>query len=117
MNHDFSKTDPKDSLLIATNAYNGNYTVYQHLTPEVNELHRPGIVHSKLIKDRQKAIARLRALMEEVFPEYISCIGVDTDTSLYLLENYFLPEQFRRLIVAEEEMPIRRQTATTELKL
>jgi hypothetical protein len=26
-NHDFSKTDPKDALLIATNARNGNYTV------------------------------------------------------------------------------------------
>jgi len=107
MNHDYSKTDPKDSLLIATNAYQGNYTVYQHFTPEINKLHRLGIVQSKLTKDRQKAMARLRALMEEVFPEYLSCLGIDTGTSLYLLEKYFLPEHFRCLPVAEEELPVR----------
>jgi hypothetical protein len=48
-------------------------------------------------------VARLRALMEEVFPEYLSCIGVETKGSLYLLETYFLPEHFRKLSVKEEE--------------
>lgn len=108
MNHDFSKTDQKDALLIAGNARSGNYNVYRHFSPDVNKLHRLGIVHSKLTKDRQKAISRLRAVMEEIFPEYLTCVGIDTETSLYLLDKYFLPEHFRRLSVEEEEWPIRR---------
>ena len=108
MNHDFSKTDPKDALLIATNAYNGNYTVYQHFTPEINKLHRLSITYDKLTKDRQKVIARLRSFMEEVFPEYLKCINVDTETSMSLLERYFLPEHFQRLDVCEEERNVRK---------
>lgn len=41
--------------------------------------------------------------MEEVFSEYLSCIGVDTKGSLDLLERYFLPGHFRRLQVKEDE--------------
>jgi hypothetical protein len=41
--------------------------------------------------------------MEEIFPEYLKCINIVTDTSLYLLERYFLPEHFQRLNVREEE--------------
>ncbi len=108
MNHDFSKTDQKDALLIANNARSGNYTLYRRFSPEVNKLHRLGIVHSKLSKDRQKAIARLRAVMEEVFPEYLTCVGIDTETSLYLLQKYLLPEDFQKLLIDEEEMPTRR---------
>lgn len=108
MNHDFSKTDPKDALLIATNARNGNYTVYQHFTPEINKLHRLSIAYEKLTKDRQKAIARLRSFMEEVFPEFLKCLPVDIETSLYLLEKHFLPKHFRSLSVHEEELNVRR---------
>lgn len=103
MNHDFSKTDPKDALIVATNAQGGNYTSYRRFSSEVNKLHRLSITYEKVSKDRQKAVARLRGLMEEVFPEYLSCIGVDTKGSLYLLERYFLPGHFRRLRVKEEE--------------
>ena len=99
MNDDFSKTDPKDALIVATNAQGGNYTSYRRFSSEVNKLHRLSIAYEKVSKDRQKAVARLRALMEEVFPEYLSCIGVDTKGSLYLLERYFLPGHFRRLRV------------------
>jgi hypothetical protein len=88
MNHDFSKTDPKDALIIATNAHGGNYTEYRKFSDEVNRLHRLSIAYEKVTKDRQKAVARLRALMEEVFPEYLPCIGVETKGSLYLLEKY-----------------------------
>ena len=103
MNHDFSKTDPKDALIVATNAQAGNYTEYRRFSDEVNKLHRLSITYEKVAKDRQKAVGRLRALMEEVFPEYLSCIGVDTKGSLYLLERYFLPEHFQRLHVPDEE--------------
>jgi hypothetical protein len=50
----------------------------------------------------------LRALMEEIFPEYLKCVHVDIETSLYLLERYFLPEHFQRLAIEEEEWNIRR---------
>lgn len=103
MNHDFSKTDPKDALIVATNAQAGNYTDYRRFSSEINKLHRLSITYEKVAKDRQRAVGRLRALMEEVFPEYLSCIGVDTKGSLYLLERYFLPKHFQRLHVPDEE--------------
>jgi transposase len=102
MNHDFSKTDPKDALIIATNARNGSYTEYRRYSPKINALHRLSITYEKLIKDRQKAVARLRAFMQEVFPEYLSSLTVDTLTSLYLLDKYMLPSHFRELPVEEE---------------
>jgi transposase len=122
MNNDFSKTDPKDALIIATNARNGSYTEYRQFDPEVNALHRLSIAYEKVVKDRQKAVARLRALMEGVFPEYLSCIGVDTNGSLYLLERYFLPEHFQKLSVREKEKDLWRisngnHSAPTLLKL
>lgn len=94
MNNDFSKTDPKDALLIATNAYNGNYNEYRRFSPEINRLHRLSITYDKLIKDRQRVILRMKAFMDEVFPEYLKCLSVEIETSLYLLERYFLPEHF-----------------------
>jgi transposase len=36
MNNDYSKTDPKDALLVATNAHNGNYTEYRKFTAYIN---------------------------------------------------------------------------------
>lgn len=108
MNHDFSKTDQKDALLIATNAYNGNYIKYKQFTPEINRLHRLSITYEKLTKDRQRAVAQLRAFMEEVFPEYLRCIHIDTETSLYLLEKYFLPERFHSIDIQQEAINIRR---------
>lgn len=103
MNHDFSKTDQKDALVIATNARNGAYTDFRTYSDEINRLHRLSIAYEKVAKDRQKAVARLRALMEEVFPEYLTCIGIDTLGSLYLLDKYFLPLHFQRLSIREEE--------------
>jgi transposase len=107
MNQDYSKTDPKDALLIATNARNGSYAEYRRFNPEINCARRLSITYAKLVKDRQKAIARLKALMQEVFPEYLECIPADTLTSLFLLERHFLPEHFKNLSM-EEESEIRR---------
>jgi len=108
MNNDFSKTDPKDALLIAENAQNGKYNRYRTYTPEINKLHSLCIAYDKLVKDRQRNVSRLRSLMEEIFPEYLKCIDVATDTSLYLLERYFLLEHFQKLDVNNEEWNIRR---------
>jgi transposase len=108
INHDFSKTDPKDALTIATNARGGSYSECVRFDPETNALHRLSITYEKLTKDRQKAVSRLRALMQEVFPEYLSVIGIDTATSLYLLSKYLLPMDFRELPIHEEEESLRR---------
>lgn len=110
MNNDYSKTDPKDALLVATNAYNGNYIKYIKFSPEINRLHRLSITYDKLIKDRQRVILRMRAFMDEVFPEYLKCLHVDIETSLYLLEKYFLPEHFQKLEIEKHEWTIRRMS-------
>ena len=108
INNDFSKTDPKDAFLIAENAQGGKYNEYMSYTPEINKLHSLCIAHDKLTKDRNRIILRLRALMEEIFPEYLKCVHVEIKTSLYLLGKYYLPEHFQRLDVDEEEWNIRR---------
>lgn len=108
MNNDYSKTDPKDALLIADNAHKGHYSDYRLYCPEINELHSLCIAYDKLVKDRSRNTARLRALMEEIFPEYPECLNVGIDTSLYLLERYFLPEHFKDINITEEAAKIYR---------
>ncbi len=108
INNDFSKTDPKDAYLVAENAQSGKYNQYMSYAPEINKLHNLCIAHDKLTKDRNRIILRLRALMEEVFPEYLKCVNVEIKTSLYLLGKYYLPEHFQKLDVDEEEWNVRR---------
>jgi len=108
INNDFSKTDPKDAFLVAENAQGGKYNEYKRYCPEINKLHSLCIAHDKLTKDRNRIILRLRSLMEEIFPEYLKCMHVEIQTSLYLLGKYFLPEHFLKLDVKEEQMNIRR---------
>ncbi|HDO26220.1 MAG TPA: IS110 family transposase, partial [Nitrospirae bacterium] len=108
INNDFSKTDPKDAYLVAENAQGGKYNEYMSYTPEINKLHSLCIAHDKLTKDRNRIILRLRALMEEIFPEYLKCVHVEIKTSLYLLGKYYLPEHFQKLDIDEEEWNIRR---------
>jgi len=110
MNNDYSKTDPKDALLVATNAHNGNYIEYRKFSPEINRLHRLSITYDKIQKDRQAVILRMRAFMDEVFPEYLKCLSVEIDTSLYLLDKYFLPEHFQELDIDKHEWPVRRMS-------
>ena len=40
MNHDFSKTDPKDALIVANNARDGYFDYYRNFTPHINAMHR-----------------------------------------------------------------------------
>jgi hypothetical protein len=94
--------------LVAENAQGGKYNEYMSYSPEINKLHSLCIAHDKLTKDRNRIILRLRALMEEIFPEYLKCVHVEIKTSLYLLGKYFLPEHFQKLDVDEEEWNIRR---------
>jgi transposase len=105
MNHDFSKTDPKDAFLVAKNAFEGNYNFYRNFPPQVNELHQLSITYDKLLKDRNRNILRMRSFMDTIFPEYVRFLNLDTKTSVYLLKSYFLPYHFLNLHV-EKEAPI-----------
>jgi len=102
MNNDYSKTDPKDALLIGENAQRGYYADYHEYSSEVNRLHSLCIAYDKLVKDRSRNKMRLRSLMEEIFPEYLECLNVDIDTSLYLLGKYYLPEHFAGMDIKRE---------------
>jgi transposase len=108
MNSDYSKTDPKDALLVATNAHNGNYTEYRRFSADINNRHRLSITYTKLQEDRQAVILRMMAFMDEVFPEYLKCLNVEIETSLYLLQRYFLPEDFQTLEISEHERTVRK---------
>ena len=102
INQDFSKTDPKDALLIAINAHNGNYNEYRRYESETEALHQLSIAYNKLMKDLTRNLLRLRAFMNQVFPEYMECIEIGIQSSLYLLNKYFLPKHFLALDVKEE---------------
>ena len=97
MNHDFSKTDPKDAFLVAKNAFDAHYNFYYNYTPYINKIHQLSITYDKLLNDRNRNILRIRSLMEEIFPEYLLCLHIDSKTSLYLLQSYFLPHHFINL--------------------
>ena len=102
MKHDFSRTDPKDAFLVADNAQKGHYDPYRVFDPPLEAMHQLSITYDKLWKDRVKAKQRLRSFMEVYFPEYLHAFAIDTKTSLYLLERYFLPRHFLDLDLERE---------------
>ena len=109
MNHDFTKTDPKDAFLVAQNAQQGHYDRYRFYAPGVESLHQLSIAWSKLLKDRVKNLQRLRSFMDTVFPEYMKVFpDIGVDTSLYLLGKYFLPEHFLKMDVSKEFLAVKR---------
>jgi transposase len=59
--HDFSRTDPKDAFLVASNAHHGHFDLYQEYSTSSNAMHRLGITYDKLRKECAQNRARLRA--------------------------------------------------------
>lgn len=108
MNHDFSKTDPKDSLLVANNARDGYYDYYREFTPHINAMHNLSITYCKLNKNLTQNKQRLRSLVEQIFPEFITVLPPDTKTGLYLLKKYMTTQDFLNMNIAEEEKHIKR---------
>jgi transposase len=94
MNLDFSRTDPKDAFLVGTLARRGAFTVYEHFSTHSNALHALGITYDKLRKDLAQNRARVRALVERIFPEFLSVLGPKTDSAIYLLKRYLFPDEF-----------------------
>jgi transposase len=104
--HDFSRTDPKDALLIASNAHHGNFDLYQEYSTSSNAMHRLGITYDKLRKELAQNRARLRAALEQLFPEFLSILEPDTQTAHYLLKRYLFPKDFLAMDIAHEAQAI-----------
>ena len=108
LHQDFSQTDPRDAFVIADCARGGSYHLFQTFTPDQDAAHHLSIAYDKLRKDYTRHILRLRALMEQVFPEYLGAFNIKTKTSLYLLERAFLPQHFLELDVETVGAQIKR---------
>lgn len=102
MSRDFSRTDAKDAYLIAKLAWQGSFRRYRRYDQHIEARHALAITYDKLRKNLQQNYARLRALIERVFPELLKVVNLDTKTARYLLERYLLPEDFLRLDLEAE---------------
>ncbi len=97
INHDFSHTDPKDALLVASNTRSGYFDFYKTYSSEINAMHELSLIYYKARKTRQQQRARLRAYIEYVFPEFLTLVTLDTKTARFLLKKYFLPQHYLSL--------------------
>ena len=104
--HDFSRTDPKDALLVASNAHYGHFDLYQEYSTSSNAMHRLGITYDKLRKELAQNRARLRSALEQLFPEFLSVLEPDTQTAHYLLKRYLFPKDFLSMDIAHEAKAI-----------
>ncbi|MFZ3106725.1 MAG: IS110 family transposase [Candidatus Hydromicrobium sp.] len=88
-----TKTDPKDSLLIAKLVRDGDFfdpNLAGGIYAELRRMYRLRLkVNKSLVREKTK----LKILLDEYFPEYedLFCdvLGI---TSEYIIDNYFLPE-------------------------
>lgn len=106
ISHDFSRTDPKDALLIASNARDGYFDFYQDFTPHSNAMHRLSITYDKLRRNYVQTRLRIRSFMEQLFPEFFEVLNLDTDTGKYLIKRYFMPGHFIKMDIDEESEKI-----------
>ena len=120
MSMEFSRTDPKDAYLVATIAQRGAYHHYEQFPPESNAMHQLAITYDKLRKNRAQNRARIRALLDRVFPEFPRILEPDTDTAVYLLRKYLFPDEFLAMNIRQEAKTIeeisRRQCDRTTLE-
>jgi len=100
-NHDFSKTDPKDALLVASNAKSGYFDYFQDFSDPVRAKNQLSRTYDKLRKNLVQNKQRLRNQVQLVFPEFLSVINSDIDTARFLLHDYFLPRHYLTLNVDE----------------
>jgi transposase len=97
--NNFSRTDPKDALCIASSARQGYFNFYQKYSDEVNAMHRLAITYDKLKKQLVIAKQRLRSEVEMLFPEFPGILKIDTDTARYLLSRYLTAKDFSEINV------------------
>jgi transposase len=106
LNHDASKTDPKDALIVALNSIRGHFDMYKELSNQANSMHILSIAYDKLRKSLVQQKNRLRAVIERVFPEFMNVIEYDTKSALYLLKSYLAPQDFLTMDIRKEAKAI-----------
>ena len=102
LNHDFSRTDPKDALLIAGSARQGYFDFYQDYSGDIKAMHALSIAYDKLRKNYVQQRTRIHSLMDRLFPEFFNVLNLDTLSGQYLLSKYFLPSDFLTMDIDEE---------------
>jgi len=92
-----TKTDPKDSLLIAKLVRDGDFFDPNLADGIYAELRRMYRLRLKVSKSLVKEKTKLKILMDEYFPEYegLFC-NILGATSEYIIDNYFLPESIAK---------------------
>jgi transposase len=94
INLSYSHTDPKDALIIASCTRDGKFNFYRELDDKHQIPRNLSIHYEKITHDLTRAKNRIRSKIDELFPEFFASLNLDTLTSIYLLENYFLPEHY-----------------------
>ena len=94
INHSFSKTDAKDALVVANAAREGYFDFYRIHSDETKAMHDLAVTYDKLKRSLSQAKLRLRALVEQTFPEFTGIVNLNTHTALYLLDNFITPQEF-----------------------
>ena len=106
MSMEFSRTDPKDAYLVATVAQRGAYHEYEQFPPELHAMHLLAITYDKLRKNRAQNRARVRSVLDRVFPEFPRLLKPCTDTAVYLLRKYLFPDEFLAMDIRTEAKAI-----------
>lgn len=104
--NNFSRTDQKDALCIASSARQGYFNFYQKYADEIQGIHRLGITYDKLKKQIVIAKQRLRSEVEMLFPEFPGVLKIDTDTARYLLSKYLTAGDFSEINVFYEAIEL-----------
>jgi transposase len=104
--NNFSRTDPKDALCIASSARQGYFNFYQKYDDDILGIHRLGITYDKLKKQIVIAKQRLRSEVEMLFPEFPGILKIDTDTARYLLSKYLSAKDFSEINVFYEAIEL-----------
>jgi len=119
-NQDFSRSDPKDALVVASSAHSGYFNFYHELDEEVSARRALSIAYDKLRKDLNRNVQRVGSFVGRYFPEFLQILNLSTDTAKYLLSKYYLPHHFMDMDVETEARVIatisRSQHGMTTLK-
>jgi transposase len=102
ISRNFSRTDPRDALLVANAAKQGYYHFYREFSSESEALHRLTITYDKLKKQLITAKQRLLAQTELIFPEFMNVMDLDTESARYLLSMAMTPQDFKTRIGHKE---------------
>lgn len=103
----FSRTDVKDAFLVAMIAWQGNYIPFRTYSDDITARHELSLTYDKIRKTLQQQTARLRALIERVFPELLTLLRLDSLTARHLVRHYLLPGEYLQLDLAAESRNLR----------